>query len=181
MRESPQTRRRGKGKSVESGQLPHLHRPKAKERRKRARPRQTDVQKHSHPSHSTEAEREGRKPHQTQHQVHPETPPASPAHLKGGKKKQKKSQGAKLPKKFPRGGRSAEQGRRARRPRFTFFVRSFLTKKSPLLSRPNSTKVTCHVSGANPTPTPSTSGVGITINPSQEGTTLPGSHPRTNP
>ena len=39
--------------------------------------------------------------------VHPETPPASPAPLKGGKEK-KKSQGAKLPKKFPRGERSAE-------------------------------------------------------------------------
>ena len=48
-------------------------------------------------------------PPQTQHQVHPETPPASPAPLKGGKKK-KKSQGAKLPKKFPRGERTAEQG-----------------------------------------------------------------------
>ena len=48
---------------------------------------------------------------QTQHQVHPETPPASPAHLKGGKKKKKKkSQGAKLPKKFSRGEKSAEQG-----------------------------------------------------------------------
>ena len=181
MRGSPQTRRRGKGKSVESGQLPHLHRPKAKERRKRARPRQTDVQKHSHPSRSTEAEREGRKPHQTQHQVHPETPPASPAHLKGGKKKQKKSQGAKLPKKFPRGGRSAEQGAQSPKAEIYVLCKIFLTKKSPLLSRPNSTKVTCHVSGANPTPTPSTSGVGITINSSQEGTTLPGSHPRTNP
>ena len=52
---------------------------------------------------------EEREPPQTQHQVHPETPPASHAPLKGGKKK-KKSQGVKLPKKFPRGGRSAEQG-----------------------------------------------------------------------
>ena len=131
MKESPQTRRRGKGKSVESGQLPHLHRPKAKERRKRARPRQTAAQKHSHPSRSTEAEREGRKPHQTQHQVHPETPPASPAHLKGGKKKQKKSQGAKLPKKFPRGGRSAEQGAQSPKAEIYVFCKIFSYQKEP--------------------------------------------------
>ena len=37
-------------------------------------------------------------------------PPPSPARLKGGKRKRKKSQDAKLPKKFPREGRSAEQG-----------------------------------------------------------------------
>ena len=39
------------------------------------------------------------------------TPPASPAHLKGGKKKKKKkSQGAKLPKEKTRGEKSAAQG-----------------------------------------------------------------------
>ena len=90
-------------------------------------------------------------------------PPASPAHLKGGKKKKKKSQGAKLPKRFPRGGKSAEQGAQSLKGDVTFLVRSFLGKKRPLLSRPNSTKVTCHVPGANSTPTPSTSGVGISI------------------
>ena len=110
MRESLQTRRRGNGKSVESGQLPLLLRLKAKEKRERARSRQTNAQRHSHPSRWTEAEREGREPHQTQHQVHPETPPPSPARLKGGKRKRKKSQDAKLPKKFPCEGRSAEQG-----------------------------------------------------------------------
>ena len=50
----------------------------------------------------------GGSPPQTQHQVHPETPPASPALLRGGKKK-KKSQDAKLPKKFPCVGKSAAQ------------------------------------------------------------------------
>ena len=93
-----------------NGQLPLLLPPKEKEKRERARPRQTQAQRHSHPSRWTEVEREEREPHQAQHQVHPETPPASPAPLKGGKRKQKKSQGAKLPKKFPRGGRTAEQG-----------------------------------------------------------------------
>ena len=93
-----------------SGQLPLLLLPKEKEKREQARPRQTQAQRHSHPSRWTEVEREEKEPHQAQHQVHPETPPASPAHLKGGKKKKKKSQGAKLPKKFPCGGKSAEQG-----------------------------------------------------------------------
>ena len=41
--------------------------------------------------------------------MHPETPPSSPAHLKGGKKKKKKTQEAKLPKKFPRKGKSKAQ------------------------------------------------------------------------
>ena len=108
--ESQQTRRRGNGASVASGQLPVLLLPKEEEKRERARPRQKNAQRHSHPSRWTEVEREEREPHQAQHQVHPETPPASPARLKGGKKKQKKSQGAKLPKEFPRGGKSAEQG-----------------------------------------------------------------------
>ena len=51
----------------------------------------------------------GGSPPQTKHQVHPETPPASPALLRGGKKKKKKPQDAKLPKKFPRMGKSAAQ------------------------------------------------------------------------
>ena len=95
--------------------------------------------------------------------MHPETPPASPAPLKGGKKK-KKSQGAKLPKKFPGGGKSAEQGAQSLKGDVYVPVGSFFfSKERPLLSRPNSTKVTSHVPGANSTPTPSTSGVGITI------------------
>ena len=39
----------------------------------------------------------------------PQTPPSSPAHLKGGKKKKEKTQEAKLPKKFPRKGKSKAQ------------------------------------------------------------------------
>ena len=39
----------------------------------------------------------------------PRDPPSSPAHLKGGKKKKKKTQEAKLPKKFPRKGKSKAQ------------------------------------------------------------------------
>ena len=106
--ESQRHRRRGKGASAASRQLPLRPLPKEDEKRERARPPQTKAQRHSHPSRWTEVEREEREPPQTQHQVHPETPPASPAPLKGGKKK--KSQGAKLPKKFPRGEKSAVQG-----------------------------------------------------------------------
>ena len=104
--ESQQSQRRGKWASAASGQLPLLHLPKEEEKKERARSRQTNAERHSHPSRWTEVEREEREPHQAQHQVHPETLPASPARLKGGKKKKKKkkSQGAKLPKKFPRGG-----------------------------------------------------------------------------
>ena len=108
--ESQRHRRRGKGASAASGQLPLRPPPKEQEKQERARPPQTKAQRHSHPSRWTEVEREEREPPQTQHQVHPETPPASPAPLKGGKKKKKKSQGAKLPKKFPNGERSAAQG-----------------------------------------------------------------------
>ena len=108
--ESQRHRRRGKGESAASEQLPLRPLPKEKEKRERARPPQTTAQRHSHPSRWTEVEREEREPPQTQHQVHPETPPAPPAPLKGGKRKKKKSQGAKLPKKFPRGGRSAARG-----------------------------------------------------------------------
>ena len=129
--ESPQTRRRGKWTSVESGQLPLLLLPKEKEKRERARPRQTNAQRHSHPSRWTEAEREERERHQAQHQVHPETPPASPAHLKGGKRKKKKSQGAKLPKKFPRGGRSAEQREQSLKGDVSVLCRIFSSQSDP--------------------------------------------------
>ena len=39
----------------------------------------------------------------------PRPPPSSPAHLKGGKEKRKKSQVAKLPKEFPRGEKPTAQ------------------------------------------------------------------------
>ena len=67
---------------------------------------------------------------QAQHQVHPETPPASPGPLKGRKKKKKKSQGAKLPKKFPRGERSAEQGEQSLKG-VSFLCRIFSLQKAP--------------------------------------------------
>ena len=98
-------KRSGQGKSAATEELPLLQLPKELEKRERARAQQTTVQRHSHPSRWAEIQREGRKPLGvgTQHQVHPETPTSSPAHLKGGKEKRKKSQAAKHPKEFPRG------------------------------------------------------------------------------
>ena len=85
--------RSGQGKSATTEQLPLRQLPKELEKRERASAQQTTVQRHSHPSRWTEIQKEGRKLPGTQHQVHRETPPpSSPAHLKGGKEKRKKSQ-----------------------------------------------------------------------------------------
>ena len=93
--------------------------------------------------------------------MHPETPPASPALLRGGKKK---SQEAKLPKKFPRGEVGGAEGTEPEgREEVLRNVSTLLQKKFPLSRRPKSTKVTKPVTGANITPTPSTSGVGVSI------------------
>ena len=59
--ESQQTWRSGKRAAVASGQLPLLHLPKEEEKKKRARSRQTNAQRHSRPSRWTKVEREGRK------------------------------------------------------------------------------------------------------------------------
>ena len=101
----------GQGESAANEQPPPLQLPKELKRWRRARAQQTNVQRHFHPSRWTEVEREGRKPHGTQHQVHPENPPPpSPAPLKGRKKKRWKSRAAELPKKFPRGAKPPAQG-----------------------------------------------------------------------
>ena len=95
--------------------------------------------------------------------MHPETPPASPALLRGGKKK-KKSQEAKLPKKFLRREVAGAEGTDPEgREDVLRNVSTRLHKKFPLSRRPNSTNVTKPVTGANITPTPSTSGVGVSI------------------
>ena len=89
-------KRRRQGESAATEQLP-------------LRAQQAKVQRHSHPTCWTETQREGRKPLETQHQLHPKTPPSSPDHLKGGKEKRKKSRAAKLPKEFPRGEKPTSQ------------------------------------------------------------------------
>ena len=111
--------RRGKRESAASGQLPLRPHPKEKEKRERA----PDDCLEALPPLSLDLDRaRGEGAPQTQHQVHPETPPASPAPLKGGKKKKKKSQGAKLPKKFPRGERSAAQGEQSLKGEISSFL-----------------------------------------------------------
>ena len=97
----------GKGRLQQESQHPRPHLPKEEEKKERARTRQTNAQRHSRPSRRIKVEREGRK-HLIKTLGAPRDPPSSPAHLKGGKKK-KKTQEAKLPKKFPRKGKSKAQ------------------------------------------------------------------------
>ena len=73
--EKQQRKRSGQGESAATEQPPSLQLPKELKRQRRARAQQTSAQRHFHPSRWTEIEREERKPHGTQHQVHPETPP----------------------------------------------------------------------------------------------------------
>ena len=49
-------------------------------------------------------------------------PPLKPAHLKGGKKKRRKSQAAKLPKEFPRGEKSSAQGEQSLKGEISSFL-----------------------------------------------------------
>ena len=101
---------------------PSLQLPKELKRQRHSRAQQTNIQRHFHPSRSwTEVDREGRKPHRTQHQVHPETPPSHPAPMKGGKKRRRKSWAAELLKKFPRGVKPPAQGKQSLKG-VTFFV-----------------------------------------------------------
>ena len=94
-------KRCGQGESAADEQLPPSQLPKEPRRQKHARAHRTSDQRHFHLSRWTEVEREERKPHGTQHKVHPETSPSLLAFLKGGKKKRKRPQGARLPKKSP--------------------------------------------------------------------------------
>ena len=75
--EKQSRKRRGQGESAATEQPPSLQTPKDLKRQRSARSQQTNVQRHFHLSRGTEVEREGRKPHGTQHQVHPKTPPLS--------------------------------------------------------------------------------------------------------
>ena len=68
-------KRSWQGASNANEQLPPPQLPKEQRRQKRAHAHRTSDQRHFHPSRWTQVEREERKPHGTQHQVHPETPP----------------------------------------------------------------------------------------------------------
>ena len=74
-RERQPRKRRGQGESAANEQPPHPQLPKGPSRQRRARAHRTGDQRHFQPSCRTEVEREERKPHGTEHQVHPETPP----------------------------------------------------------------------------------------------------------
>ena len=109
--ERQRSRRRGKRESTASRQLPLRPLPKEKEKEKEKRERAPDDSLEAPPPLTLDLDRAGGEeaPPRQKHQVHPETPPTSPALLRGGKKKEKKSQEAKLPKKFPCNGKLAAQ------------------------------------------------------------------------
>ena len=69
-------------------------------------------------------------------------PPSSPAHLKGGKKK-KKTQEAKLPKKFPRKGKSKAQKEQSLKGEKMSYTKRTLPK-FPLSHRPKAQDTTCY-------------------------------------
>ena len=73
----------------------------------------------------------------------PETPPSSPAHLKGGKKKKKKTQEAKLPKKFPRKGKSKAQKEQSLKGEKMSYTKRTLPQ-FPLSQRPKAQDTTWH-------------------------------------
>ena len=73
-RERQPRKRRGQGSSATNEQPPPLQLPKELRKQRRVRSHQTSDQRHFHPSRWTEVEREERKSHGAQHQVHPETP-----------------------------------------------------------------------------------------------------------
>ena len=74
-------KQRGRGESSATEQPPSLLLPKELKRQRRAHSQQTSAQRHFHPSRWTEIEREERKPHGKQQQVHPETSPPPPSPL----------------------------------------------------------------------------------------------------
>ena len=149
----------GKGRLQQESQLPRPHLPKEEEKKERARTRQTNAQRHSRPPRQTKVEREGRKHLTTNTRCTPRPPPSSPAHLKGGKKK-KKTQEAKLPKKFPRKGKSKAQKEQSLKGEKMSYTKRTLPQ-FPLSQRPKAQDTTWHQ--RNITPTPRLSGVGVSI------------------
>ena len=81
----------------------------------------------------------------------PRPPPSSPDHLKGGKEKRQKSQGAKLPKEFPRGEKPTAQlehslkGKKASHD----LCKSASLQKVPTAPLTKSTNITCPINGAH--------------------------------
>ena len=106
--ESQQTRRSGKRASAAREPTPAPPPPEGGGE-EGASPHATDKCPEALPPLSPDkVEREGRK-HLIKTLGAPRDPPLFPAHLKGGKKKKKKTQEVKLPKKFPRKGKSKAQ------------------------------------------------------------------------
>ena len=105
--ESQQTRRSGKRASAAREPTPAPPPPEGGE--EGASPHATDKCPEALPPLSPDQSRAGGEEAPPKTLGAPRDPPSSPARLKGGKKKKKKTQEAKLPKKFPRKGKSKAQ------------------------------------------------------------------------
>ena len=140
--ESTDKEKREKGRLQQESQLPRPHLPKEEEKKERARTRQTNAQRHSRPSRRTTVEREGRK-HLIRTLGATRDPPLFPAHLKGGKKKKKKTQEAKLPKKFPRKGKSKAKKEQSLKGEKMSYTKRTLPQ-FPLSQRPKAQDTTWH-------------------------------------
>ena len=103
-------KRRGQGESAATEQPPSLQLPKELKRQRRARAQQTNVQRHFHPSRWTEVEREERKPHETQHQVHPETSPLSSCPPEGREEEEDEFPGCGTSEEVPARGEAPGAG-----------------------------------------------------------------------
>ena len=153
----------GKRKPTASGQPPLRPLPKEKEKRKRA----PDDSLEAPPPLALDLDRAGGKeapPDKTQGA--PRDPSCLPCPPKGREEEgEVEVPGSETPKEVSARGEvggavgTEPEGRED----FLRLVSTLLYKLFPLSRRPNSTNVTKHVTGANITPTPSTSGVGVSI------------------
>ena len=146
IRERQRRRKRGT-ESLQRAGSSHSARPRRRRRRgsEPARPRQKQEAPPPHLLHRDRAGGEEAPLENTR--CTPRPPTSSPALLKGGKKKKKKSQETKLPKKFPRKGKSEAQKEQSLKSEKMSYTKQEHFQKFPLSHRPKSTK-TQHATSA---------------------------------
>ena len=140
--ESQQTRRSGKRASAAREPTPAPPPPEGGGE-EGASPHATDKCPEALPPLSPDQSRAGGEeaPHKTTRCTPDPPPPSSPAHLKGGKKK--KTQEAKLPKKFPRKGKSKAQKEQSLKGEKMYYPKRTLPQ-FPLSQRPKAQDTTWH-------------------------------------
>ena len=142
--ESQQTRRSGKRASAAREPTPAPPPPEGGGE-EGASPHATDKCPEALPPPSPDQGRAGGEeaPHKKTLGAPRDPPPSSPAHLKGGKKKKKKTQEAKLPKKFPRKGKSKAQKEQSLKGEKMSYTKRTLPQ-FPLSQRPKAQDTTWH-------------------------------------